>query len=198
MTIVVALGILASYLAGSIPFALLISRIFYGQDIRLHGSGNVGATNVYRVFGRIPGIACLVLDALKGLLPVLAGKFLHQQDEVIVAWAMVAIIGHSRSVFLRFGGGKSVATAAGAILAMSPLVGLITAGVWLLAFALTRIVSVGSLAAAGALPLAMFVGQQGRAYLLFSGLTAVFVIIRHRSNLKRLLAGQELRMEKKS
>ena len=184
-------GSLGAYLLGSIPFAWLIGRLFYGLDIREHGSGNVGATNVYRVIGWQPGMVCLLLDAFKGALPVLAAEYFQQRHEVVVCWALAAILGHSRSIFLKFGGGKSVATAAGAIFAMSKWVGLCTVGTWGLLFALTRIVSVGSLAGAISLPIWMVVWSQPKSYLAFSVLAALFVIFRHRSNLSRLLAGQE-------
>lgn len=190
------LGGTLSYLLGAIPFALIIGRGFYHLDIREHGSGNVGATNVYRVLGPLPGIACLVLDASKGALPVLAGEALQLPAEMVVLWAMAAIVGHSRSVFLKFGGGKSVATAAGAILAMAPLVGLCTLGVWALAFVFSRIVSVGSLLAAVSLPVWMAVWHAPRAYLVFAIFASGFVILRHRPNLERLLAGQESRIGK--
>lgn len=196
MSFISLAGGLLAYVLGAIPFALLIGRWFYGIDIRTHGSGNVGATNVYRVLGPLPGIACFVLDATKGLLPVMMGQALHQPNEAIVFWAMAAIVGHSRSVFLKFGGGKSVATAAGAILAMAPLVGVCTLGVWGLVFAMSRIVSVGSLLAAVSLPLWMVVWHQPRAYLIFAIFASGFVILRHRPNLERLLAGKEFRMGK--
>ncbi|MBO9539575.1 glycerol-3-phosphate 1-O-acyltransferase PlsY [bacterium] len=192
--VVVAGGALATYVFGAIPFALIIGKLFYGVDIREHGSGNVGATNVVRVLGRKPGIACFVLDFLKGCLPVSLAVAAHLPWWVPLLYGVLAIVGHSRSVFLGFKGGKSVATGAGVIVALAPWVGLAVLGVWAAVFFAGRIVSLASIVAAGSLPLWMLLFKQPLSTVLFGVVTALYVIVRHRSNIERLLKGQEPRM----
>lgn len=192
-----ALGLgLASYLLGSIPFALLIGRM-HGVDIRLHGSGNVGATNVVRVLGRGPGILCFVLDFLKGAGPVLAAHMLALPLWAAILAAAAAILGHSRSLFLGFKGGKSVATGAGALVALSPVAGLGALLVWGGVFLASRIVSLASIAAALALPVLMALTRQPVEVVAFSALVSGYVILRHRANIQRLREGREPRMERK-
>lgn len=192
--VVIAGGALATYVFGSIPFALIISRVFYGIDIRAHGSGNVGATNVVRVLGRGPGIACFVLDFLKGCLPAALAIAAHTPWWTPILYGVLAILGHSRSVFLGFKGGKSVATGAGVIFALSPWVGLAVLGVWAAVFFASRVVSLASIVAAASLPLWMLVLRQPLPTILFGGGAALFIVIRHRSNIDRLIKGQEPRM----
>lgn len=190
----IALTAVGAYLLGSVPFALIISRVFYQIDIREHGSGNVGATNVVRVLGKGPGIACFVLDFLKGAVPVWVGTHLGFPWWAILLLGVSAILGHSKSVFLGFTGGKSVATGAGVVVALAPWVGLTVLGVWAVVFGLSRIVSLGSILAAASLPLWMIVFHEPLPYVIFAGLIAFYVIVRHRSNIERLLKGQEPRM----
>ena len=193
----VALGLAAvAYLLGSVPFALLIGRM-HGVDIRQHGSGNVGATNVVRVLGRGPGILCFVLDFLKGVAPVAVGMALGIPLWGVLLAAAATILGHSRSIFLKFKGGKSVATGAGTIVAMAPLAGLGALLLWGLVFRVTRIVSLASITAALALPILTFLTRQPLEIVGFSALAAFYVVIRHRDNLRRLKEGTEPRMERK-
>lgn len=194
MPVWIALGVLGAYLLGSVPFALVISRVFFRIDIREHGSGNVGATNVVRVLGRGPGIACFLLDFLKGLVPTWLGGHFGLPWWAVLLLGVATILGHSRSVFLRFTGGKSVATGAGVIVALSPWVGLSALAVWAVVFALGRIVSLGSILAAASLPLLMVLFREPVPYVVFSVVVALYVILRHRSNIERLLKGQEQRM----
>lgn len=194
MPVWIALGLLGAYVLGSVPFALVISRIFFRIDIRDHGSGNVGATNVVRVLGKGPGIACFVLDFLKGWLPTWLGSAFGLPWWAVLLLGVAAILGHSRSVFLGFTGGKSVATGAGVIVALSPWVGLSALAIWAVVFAFSRIVSLGSIVAAASLPLLMLAFHQPRPYAVFATLVATYVIVRHRSNIERLLRGQEPRM----
>lgn len=194
---VVALGLAAgAYLLGSVPFALLIGRM-HGVDIRQHGSGNVGATNVVRVLGRGPGILCFVLDFLKGVAPVAAGFMLGVPLWGVLLAAAATILGHSRSIFLKFKGGKSVATGAGTIVAMAPLAGLGALALWGLVFSVSRIVSLASIVAALSLPILTFLTRQPLEIVGFSALAATYVVVRHRDNLRRLREGTEPRMERK-
>lgn len=186
----------AAYLLGSIPFALLIGRM-HGIDIRQHGSGNVGATNVVRVLGRGPGILCFVLDFLKGIVPVAAGFALGVPLWGVLLAAAATILGHSRSIFLKFTGGKSVATGAGAIVAMAPLAGLGALAIWALVFSLSRIVSLASITAALSLPVLTLLTRQPLEIVGFSAVAALYVVVRHRDNIRRLREGKEPRMERK-
>lgn len=186
----------AAYLLGSIPFALLIGRM-HGIDIRQHGSGNVGATNVVRVLGRGPGILCFVLDFLKGVTPVATGFALGVPLWGVLLAAAATILGHSRSIFLKFTGGKSVATGAGAIVAMAPLAGLGALALWGLVFSTSRIVSLASITAALSLPVLTLLTRQPLEIVGFSAVAALYVVVRHRDNIRRLREGKEPRMERK-
>src|SRR5205809_230593 len=149
-----ALGILvaAAYVAGSMPWGYWLVRIFRGQDIRRHGSGNIGATNVWRTYGRTLGLPVVVLDVLKGFVPALVGVLAVSHLCGILAGA-AAMFGHWRPLFMRFEkGGKLVATGAGVVCAVAPLVALIVAAIWIPVFLLTRYVSVASIVSAVALP----------------------------------------------
>jgi glycerol-3-phosphate acyltransferase PlsY len=187
--------IAAGYLAGSMPFGYWLVRLRFGEDIREHGSGNIGATNVVRSFGARYGIPVLALDLLKGLGPALAGAQLVSPIVGALAGA-AAMLGHWRPLFMRFQrGGKMVATAGGAILGIAPLVALIGIGIWLAVFLLLRYVSVASLAAALALPaIAAAMSEPWAVIGLLIG-TAIGVTILHRANVRRLLSGTEHRFE---
>lgn len=188
-----------AYLLGSLPTGFAIAKLVQGIDIREHGSGNTGATNVFRVVGKQAGITVLVIDLLKGLTAVLVARFVMAHVDgasnlatwVQVLAALLAIVGHSRSVWLNFTGGKSAATGLGVLLALAWPVGLGTAAVFGLVFGLSRTVSLGSIAAATAAPLLMFFTGQPLPFVLLAALGGVYVIVRHRSNISRLLAGTE-------
>ncbi|MFN8223342.1 MAG: glycerol-3-phosphate 1-O-acyltransferase PlsY [Gaiellales bacterium] len=188
-----ALLILGSYLLGSIPFGFVLPRIFRKEDIRTVGSGNVGATNVFRVYGRWLGVPVALLDVLKGFTPALAG-LLVGSDWLAVAAGSAAMLGHARPIWLRFSkGGKMVATAGGVSLALAPFAGLVCAAIWLGVFLLTKYASVASLAASLALPLVAF--AFGASWPIVGFMTAAFVAVAtlHRQNMGRLLAGNEPR-----
>ena len=192
-------GLLGAYLLGSIPTGFVLAKTLKGIDIREHGSGNTGATNVFRVVGKGAGIGALVIDLFKGVLAVLLLRWLairfdvaaDWQSWVLVAAGLLAVIGHSKSVWLGFSGGKSAATGLGVLLALAWPVGLSVAAVFGVVLAISRTVSVGSMAAAVSAMIFMGVTGQPLAYLLVAIAGGLYVVLRHRSNISRLLAGTE-------
>jgi acyl phosphate:glycerol-3-phosphate acyltransferase len=175
------------------PFGYWLVRAAKGEDVRAHGSGNIGATNVWRVYGRAYGIPVVVLDTAKGFVPALLGVLLVGPLTGILAGA-AAIVGHWRPLFLGFAkGGKTVATAGGAFLAVAPLAALAGLGVWILAFLATRYVSVASMAAAVTLPVAALLLGRPWPVVAFAAAVAAGVIVLHRQNIARLRAGTENR-----
>ena len=185
--------VVGAYLLGSIPFGYVLPRLLRGDDIRRHGSGNVGATNVWRVYGRSLGLPVAVLDVLKGLVPAALGLWLGG-DWVGVLAGAAAMLGHARPVYLGFSkGGKMVATAGGVALALAPLAALGCAVVWVAAFAVTRYASLASMLAAAALPVLCLVLGSSWPVVAFTTLAALGVLALHRQNIRRLLAGTEPR-----
>ncbi len=189
------LTIVAAYLIGSIPTGYLIVKAKTGQDIRTVGSGSTGATNVKRVLGKKYFFIVMLLDALKGALPVvLAEHFISAGSSLGLAPVLAAvavIIGHSKSIFLQFKGGKSVASGVGTILALNLMVGLIIALVWGIVTYTTKYVSVGSIIALIISPFVMFYLSAPIAYVAYCALGAVYIVYLHRENIKRLLQGNE-------
>jgi glycerol-3-phosphate acyltransferase PlsY len=186
------LGFVISYVIGSIPFGLILTRIFGAGDLRTIGSGNIGATNVLRTGRKSLALGTLLLDALKGALPVWIGGTYFGPDMAVVA-GLGAVLGHCFPIWLRFLGGKGVATAAGVILTMTPLAGLLALAVFLVIVTLTRYVSLGSvLAAATSAPFAYLLGQVQAAELFI--LIALVIIVKHHANIRRLLAGSESKL----
>jgi glycerol-3-phosphate acyltransferase PlsY len=180
-------------LLGSIPFGYVLPRLLRGDDIRRHGSGNVGATNVWRVYGGALGLPVAVLDVLKGLVPAALGLWLGG-DWVGVLAGAAAMLGHARPVYLGFSkGGKMVATAGGVALALAPFAALGCAVVWIAVFALTRYASLASMLAAAALPVLCFALGSSWPVVAFTALAAVGVLALHRQNVRRLLTGTEPR-----
>jgi len=187
----IALLVLA-YFVGAIPFGLIAGRLAYGVDVREHGSGNVGTTNVFRVLGKRAGIAVFVLDVFKGFLPALVATLVFDPwPATFIAAAPVA--GHMYSVFLRGRGGKGVATGAGVALALEPTVFLILFVTWLVLVFTVRIVSLASLVATVSLPVLVIVRDNPRPYEIAAVLAAALVVYAHRGNIKRLLHGEEHR-----
>ncbi len=179
-----------AYLCGSVPFGLLIARWKTGTDVRTIGSGNIGATNVARAAGRGAAVATLVLDAVKGLLPVLLAARFALTPWLAAACAIAAVGGHCFPLWLRFRGGKGVATGLGVALALAPWGALAGALVWLIFYKLLRISSVGSLAGvATAVAVAAFTAD--RPAVLGLAAVALLVLVRHAGNIQRLLARQE-------
>ncbi len=190
-----ALAVLGGYLLGSLPFGYWLPRILRGEDIRKHGSGNIGASNVFRVYGRRIGIAVALLDLTKGFAAALLGIWAGGALVGVLAGA-AAMLGHARPVFLRFEkGGKMVATAGGAFFALAPLATLCCVGVWLAVFVLTRYASVASIVTA--LALVAFVALLGYDWpvLVFAAAGAAAIVFLHRHNLRRLAGGTEHRFE---
>lgn len=194
---VILLTILA-YLLGALPFGLIVARA-KGFDIRSHGSGNIGATNVFRVVGKGWGIFTLTLDILKGFVPA----FFFQQAAGLdpgygVLFGVAAILGHTFPVYLRFKGGKGVATSAGVLLGVAPLAVGVALICWLICMAVSRYVSLSSVVAAAAVAVTVWVeGDKGLVVKIALTVVSVLVIWLHRANIRRLLNGTENRFGKK-
>jgi acyl phosphate:glycerol-3-phosphate acyltransferase len=190
------LWLLASYFLGAIPTSYLLSRLFAGIDLRQHGSGNLGATNLYRVLGWKYAVPAGIVDIAKGAIPVLVFAPQASSSQLFaIACGVAAIIGHVFSVFVGFKGGKGVATAAGVMLGLAPLALAVSAVVWVVLVRLTGYVSVGSIAAAAVLPVGVFLLERQATSAVFwiSVAIAAGVIILHRRNIERLLKGTENR-----
>lgn len=189
------LSIIISYLLGSVPFGYIITKFAKGVDIRKYGSGNIGATNVARVSGKWAGIVTLFLDILKGfiavtvipLLVVNTGNF----DLIRIYCGVAVVLGHNWTVFLRFRGGKGVATSAGALIGLAPFVFLSSLCVWLVVFILSRYVSLASIIAAISLPLFLYLFGKSINLQVLGYIVAVVGIYRHKENIKRLLKDKE-------
>ena len=202
--------LVGAYLAGSLPFGLIVARVAKGIDIREHGSKNIGATNVTRVLGVKWGALCFVLDVLKGALPICLPKFLLATDgsnhaHWQVAAGLLAILGHMFPIWLGFHGGKGVATALGVVVMLAkPLSTTITFGAFVACFATTRIVSVSSILAAVTFVVAQMYflwpqpfREQSWSIACFSLAVPTLIIFKHRSNIVRLLRGEEPRFGNK-
>ncbi len=205
LLLLICSGILG-YLLGTFPTGYLLGRLLKGIDIREHGSGSMGATNVLRTLGKGPALVVLLTDTCKGIAAVNLVRLLQispwqawsssSLDGRLVAWMVVlaslgAVVGHSRPLWLRFKGGKSVATGLGILLAMSWPVALIALGLWLISLGFSRRVSLSSLVAAVATPVIMLNLRQPLAYGLFALAAGIYVVLTHRRNIERLLAGTE-------
>ncbi|HZX31550.1 MAG TPA: glycerol-3-phosphate 1-O-acyltransferase PlsY [Rhodocyclaceae bacterium] len=193
----VALALLAAYLLGSVPFAVVTSRAFGLADPRSYGSGNPGATNVLRSGNKKAALLTLLGDALKGWAAVFAAQQAGLSDAVVGLVALAVFFGHLFPVFLKFKGGKGVATAAGVLLALDPLLGLAVLGTWLfMAFAF-RYSSLAAVTAAGLAPVYVGLARGTDAMIVIVGILALALIGKHWQNIQRLLAGQESRIGSK-
>ncbi len=197
--IAIIFAVIISYLIGSIPTAFIAGKMLKNIDIREHGSGNMGATNVFRVLGKKPGIAVLVIDILKGVVGVAVVGSLFGFTNVLtyVMLGIAAVCGHNWTVFLQFKGGKGIATSLGVLIgltimfpALRPVLGFTLLG-FLIVFLTTAYVSLASIVAAVILPLIMVLTHQSVEIVALGVVFCVFVIVRHKANIKRLLSGQE-------
>lgn len=199
--IILLTGLFAAYLIGSIPTAYIFGRLLKGIDIRQFGSGNVGATNAFRVIGRTPALLVLAIDILKGFIctAYIAGLVIYlspvprvQLYRVLVG--LFSIIGHNWPVFLGFKGGKGVATSAGVVMGLIPKIFLLGLAVWSLIFFITGYVSVASIFAAFAVPLFTLLFGEPTEMVVFVSILSMMLIYRHKSNIRRLRRGEEKRI----
>ncbi len=195
----------AAYLLGSLPTGYLMARA-RGVDIRAHGSGNIGATNVFRILGKPAGVAVLVIDGLKGyaacawvtdLMLQWFGAAPGVVEPVRITAGMAAVLGHNYTCWLRFKGGKGIATSAGVLAALVPGALLIILTIWIVVFALTKYVSLASISASFALPFATWFMRHGPVMIAVSAALGVLAIYKHRANIQRLLEGTESRIGSK-
>ena len=193
----IALFVAVGYLAGSMPFGYWLVRLTKGVDIRSVGSGNIGASNVWRTYGMRYGLPVMLLDILKAFVPALVATLVAGHLVGVLTGA-AAMVGHARPLFLGFAkGGKMVATAGGAFLGVAPLLGLAACGVWILVFLLTRYASVASIVASASLPPLAYALGYPWPVIAFGGVAAAGVLVLHRANVRRLLSGTENRFELK-
>jgi glycerol-3-phosphate acyltransferase PlsY len=185
--------VVAGYVLGSMPFGYWAVRLLRHEDIRTKGSGNIGATNVWRQYGWKLGLPIIVLDVAKGFVPALVGILLVDDLTGVLAGA-AAMVGHWRPLFLKFErGGKTVATAAGVFFAVAPLVGLTALAIWLVVFVVFRYASLASMVAGVAMPLVAFAYGEPWPTVTFAAIAAAVVILLHRPNIARLRRGEEHR-----
>ncbi len=197
----IIIGIIVSYLIGAIPFSYILGKLLKGIDIRDHGSGNVGATNLIRSAGKLPGVIALLLDALKGLVVVIfVAEFFYRPEALlslplfksILGFAVVC--GHIWTVFLKFRGGKGVATAIGVFIGLAPMATAFGLCIWGLSALIFRYVSLSSIIMAISLPVIMFILHKPKEYILFACLLGTFIIYKHRANISRLINGTEYKI----
>ncbi len=206
----IIIAVILSYLVGAIPTSIIAGKLLKGIDVREHGSGNAGATNVYRVLGALPAVAVLLLDAGKGVLAVfvfaslVSEGFIGDPVAIQLICGLVAILGHSFPVWAGFKGGKGVGTGAGVMFSITPVVTAILVTIFIIVVATTRYVSLGSVIASALLPVAILfekfiLGMEVSIALIWICiLLAIFVVLTHRANIKRLLAGTENKFGKKT
>lgn len=200
--------VIGGYLIGSLPAGYWLVRLLKGVDVREYGSGNIGTVNVHRVAGKQVAALVLVCDIAKGIIPVMIAKYIFLTSDTVDAqlsaqWlisivALAPIIGHNWSIFLGGQGGKGVATTAGALFALAPFPSVFVAVVWLATVLVTRYSSLASMLGAISAPFFYLLYGQPTGYVVFGAVAALLVVWRHEANIRRLLAGQELRIDQKA
>jgi len=188
------LVLLAGYLLGSVPTGLLVVRWAKGVDVRRYGSGNIGTVNVLRVAGTGAALLVFAVDALKGVLAVGIAGWAGASPAVTAAAGLASIVGHDWSVFLGFKGGKGVATTFGVILGLSPAAASISVAAWVALVALTRYASVGSMLGAVSVPIVLYFLREPLEYVVLGAAISVLTVYAHRANVRRLLSGEELKV----
>ncbi|CUH96243.1 putative membrane protein [Propionispora sp. 2/2-37] len=187
--------IMLGYVVGSVPSGLLIGRLLKDVDLRQYGSKNIGATNAFRVLGPWPALCVFLADALKGVAGVILGKILLATPLAMLAGGIATMAGHNWSLFLRFTGGRGVATGLGVIAVLVPNVTVIVFFLWAVIVFATRYVSLASVVAAVMVPITMWGLKERTEFFFFGIIAAAFVVIRHKDNIKRLLRGEELKIK---
>ncbi|HAX61036.1 MAG TPA: acyl-phosphate glycerol 3-phosphate acyltransferase [Elusimicrobia bacterium] len=189
----ITLILLLSFLLGAIPTAYLIAKIFYGIDIRKFGSGNPGATNVWRTVGKIPGTLTFLFDVLKGFIPVFIARKIFPEPSLTYPMlsGFCAVAGHIWTPFLKFRGGKGVATGFGVFLGLIPIATFFALIVFIITLALTKYVALGSIAASISLPVFLYFLKRPPVLIYVSVILAVIIIWRHKSNIKKILNKNE-------
>jgi glycerol-3-phosphate acyltransferase PlsY len=193
-----SLLVVFAYLLGSIPTGLLFSRALAGKDPRQQGSRNIGATNVMRTVGKTLGIITLLGDVLKGIIPIVIAQWLIKDNYWVAGTGLAAFLGHCFPIYLRFKGGKGVATALGVFLPLAPLAVVFDIFFFAGVVATSRIVSVGSILAAAAMPILIWLLRCPLPYIILGICVAVLIIYRHKENIKRLISGRENKFLRKS
>jgi len=188
------LTIFCAYLIGSIPIGVILARL-KGKDPRKTGSGNIGATNVMRSAGKVVGIITLIGDIMKGFIPTLVAIRLEEPGLFVASVGLAAFLGHLFPIFLKFRGGKGVATGTGIFLAINPLAILICFVIFAIVFFIWKYVSLGSLAGTAVIPFSLAFTKTPQTYILLSIVVACGIFIKHRGNIKRLIAGTENRVK---
>lgn len=195
------LGFAAAYVIGSVPTAYIFGKVFKGIDIREYGSGNVGATNVFRVIGQVPGIIVLIIDIIKGLIcaTYLASGFLYlapvtRPELYRILVGLSAIAGHNWTLFLKFKGGKGVAASAGVVIGLIPKIFWLGFLVWLITFFITGFVSLASIIAVISVPIFTLAFGEPAEIVVFMCLLCLIIIYKHKSNIRRLARGEEKRI----
>lgn len=185
------------FIIGGIPSGLIIGRLFGSKDLRKHGSHNIGATNAYRILGVAPGLLTLLSDILKGLIPLIILKNIFTNRYILVFCGMAAILGHDYSPYLKFKGGKGVATSLGVFLILSPKAIIPTVFIWVLILITGKVVSLASIGAGVFLPFFVFYFNYPKPILVTAVFGGILLIYRHKENIRRLLKGEEKRLNKK-
>jgi acyl phosphate:glycerol-3-phosphate acyltransferase len=188
--------LLGGYVLGSVPTGFLVGRA-WGVDVRRAGSGNIGMANVLRTVGTWPAVITIVGDMLKGFAPVFLARFLTENEGVVAAVALAAVVGHCWPVFLGFKGGKAVATGAGTTIALAPIVGLALFAFWWAVVLLSRYTSLGAISVMIVSPVAFFLTGQPTPYVLYTAIGGALVLWRHRENARALMKGTERKIGQK-